>query len=594
MSSDKIKKTILVVDDEIDVSNVISKILKRAGYNVIIANTGEEAVEIAEKKEKIDLILMDIDLGKGIDGTDAARRILKIIDIPIVFHTSHAEEEIVEKVRGITRYGYVIKSSSNFVLQSSIDMAFELFCAHKKIEKSEKLFRGLFNCSLNAIGLVELIYNDDGKLADGRILSVNPAFEKATGLKSDMVVGKLYTEVKPDVLKTDRIQRLDGLLRKGEPYIIEDFYAPAQKYFNFTVHEIEKGLVAIVMEDITAEKMAKQSLIESEVNLKSFQLLHKVTDNLPACIACVNAVDLTYHFVNKAFADTFSKSPEEMVGMYVRDVLGDIAFTSALPYIEKACSGERITYENMVPTGGEFRCFNIDYIPQFDENGKVQSLVIQAVDITERKLSDEKINTLLKEKEILIKEVHHRIKNNMSAISGILSLHSESIEDPAARSSLLDAESRVHSMMVLYDKLYRTDNIIEMPITEYLSPLIDEIICNFPNYEMVRVEKKISDFIIDSKFLFPLGIIVNELITNIMKYAFNGSDMGLINISASADNNYVTIVVQDFGVGLPEHIHTKNSTGFGLNLVGILAEQINGKIKIEREAGTRFILEFKM
>jgi len=592
MNSEKKSKTILLVENESDVSKVVSKILKKSGYNVITADSGGAAVEIALRNDNPDLILMDIDLGDGFDGTEAARRILQVKEIPIVFHTSHSEQEMVEKVHGITRYGYVIKSSGNFVLQSSIEMAFELFEANKKIKKSEKLFRGLFNNSLNAVALIELIYDEESKITDGIILAINPVFEKCTGLKSENVEGKLYTEVYPDVLKTGNIQKLDEKLRRDEPYFSEVFYKPTGKYFNFTAHEIDKGLIAIVMEDITGEKQAIKSLIENEVKLKSFSLLNNITENIPACVACVNAATLKYEFVNRVYGETFDIRPEIIIGMSVKEIIGNDAFMNALPYIKQACNGEKISYENMIPAKGELRCYNVNYIPLANNHDNIQYLIILAIDITERKISENKINMLLKEKEILIKEVHHRIKNNMSTIAGILFLHSDSIKDPSAVSALQDAESRVHSMMVLYDKLYRSDNFTEMPILEYLTPLVDEIICSLHNNRTIKIEKKIADFVVDSRLLFPLGIIVNELMTNIIKHAFNDRNTGLIIISASAVNGRAVISIKDNGIGLPENYDIKHSSGFGLSLIEMLIEQIDGVIKIENDNGTEFIIEF--
>ncbi|PKL15751.1 MAG: hypothetical protein CVV49_19820 [Spirochaetae bacterium HGW-Spirochaetae-5] len=136
MKNIELTKTILLVEDEAIISIITTKAVKKAGYNVITANSGEKAVEIVSGGESIDLILMDIDLGAGIDGTEAARQILSVNNIPIVFHTSHSERDMVERVKGITRYGYVIKSSGDFVLESSIEMAFELFEAHKNLEKT--------------------------------------------------------------------------------------------------------------------------------------------------------------------------------------------------------------------------------------------------------------------------------------------------------------------------------------------------------------------------------------------------------------------------------------------------------------------------
>ena len=594
MFTDRMSKTILLVEDESSVAGVITKILNRSGYKVITADSGIAAVDIALKNNDINLILMDIDLGDGIDGTETARRILNKIDLPIVFHTSHAEQEMVEKVRGITSYGYVIKSSESFVLISSIEMALQLFESYKKVDKSEKLFRGLFYNSLNAIALVELIYNEQGRLIDGRLIALNPVFERSVGFRAEDVVGKLYSYIHPDVLKDGKIQKLEELLNKGEPYISEAFYEPLQKYFNFTAYEIDKGLVAIIMEDITGQTLAKRTLIENEIKLKSLEMLNRITDSIPACVACVNAKCLKYVFVNRIYQETFSISKEEMIGMHVRDIIGDAAFNNAFSYIERARKGEQISYENMIPSHGELRCFNVNYIPQFDENGMVEYLIVLSVDITERTISEKRISTLLNEKEILLKEVHHRIKNNMSAIASILFLQSDFVKEQSAIAALKDAESRVHSMMLLYDKLYRSDNVGELAIMDYLPPLADEIMRSFPGSRRIKVLKEITDFSVDVKFLFPLGIIINELITNIMKYAFNSRDSGLITITAYKNDEYATISIEDDGVGLPEHIDIKNSSGFGLYLVGVLTEQIEGKIRIERINGTRFVLEFRI
>ncbi len=126
----QVNKTILLVEDEPITAAAEAESIRRFGYDVLIANNGGEAIRMATGAAAVDLVLMDIDLGKGMDGTEAAKRILEEKNIPIVFLTAHGEREMVESVQGVTRYGYVIKNSGSFVLQSSIDMAFELFDAH--------------------------------------------------------------------------------------------------------------------------------------------------------------------------------------------------------------------------------------------------------------------------------------------------------------------------------------------------------------------------------------------------------------------------------------------------------------------------------
>ncbi len=230
-----------------------------------------------------------------------------------------------------------------------------------------------------------------------------------------------------------------------------------------------------------------------------------------------------------------------------------------------------------------------------DKNGKVNRMSGTHTDITSSKLDEEKIKSLLAEKELMLKEVHHRIKNNMNTVASLMALQEDSLKDqPAASAALKDARSRVISMMMLYDKLYRSDNFQQTSFDEYVSPLLEEIINNFPNRDIARIEKNISDFMIDAKKISPLGLIINELLTNIMKYAFTGRQSGLIKISASARDGRAMISVGDDGVGMAESIDFASSSGFGLQLVEMLTDQIGGSMKIERGGGTKFTFEFSL
>ncbi len=236
--------------------------------------------------------------------------------------------------------------------------------------------------------------------------------------------------------------------------------------------------------------------------------------------------------------------------------------------------------------------FYTTYKFPFAVSGK-QYLAGFTIDITERKQFEEKIQALLGEKDLLLKEVHHRIKNNMNTIKGLLTLQlsAEEADSPAA-ASLRDAESRVQSMIMLYDRLYCTDNYRELPVKDYLQSMTEEIIQNFPKRNIVTVKTEIEDFILNLNILTPVAIIINELLTNIMKYAFIDRESGIITVSASMKNNHAVVKVHDNGRGIPEGINFGASTGFGLNLAGMLAEQIEGKIRIDRGQGTTVVLEF--
>jgi len=230
--------------------------------------------------------------------------------------------------------------------------------------------------------------------------------------------------------------------------------------------------------------------------------------------------------------------------------------------------------------------------PMFDSTGKLIGVLGIGRDITERKQGEEKIKNLLKEKELLLQEVHNRIKNNMNTIKGLLTLQLSAEENPLTAASLRDAEGRVQSMITLYDRLYCTENFRELSVKDYLQSLAEEIVGSFPNRNIVKIEIVIDDFILNVQTLAPVGIIVNELFTNIMKHAFPGRESGIITLTASMKDGHATVTVHDNGRGIPESINTKSSAGFGLNLVGMLMDQIGGSVKVERNGGTKFIIEF--
>ena len=182
----------------------------------------------------------------------------------------------------------------------------------------------------------------------------------------------------------------------------------------------------------------------------------------------------------------------------------------------------------------------------------------------------------------------------MNIIRSLLSLQSESLDVPDVVNTFQDAIARIESMEILYDRLYKTESYQDVSIKDYLSQLIDEIFQMFPDRQNIEIKKKIKDFTIGTKIIFPLGIIINELLTNAMKYAFPGRGNGLIQISAVKSESHVTFIFEDNGIGMPELENDEKQKGFGLTLVALLTEQIGGNCKIERTEGTTFIIEFEI
>ncbi|HNV48280.1 MAG TPA: histidine kinase dimerization/phosphoacceptor domain -containing protein [Spirochaetota bacterium] len=237
---------------------------------------------------------------------------------------------------------------------------------------------------------------------------------------------------------------------------------------------------------------------------------------------------------------------------------------------------------------------------------EVPTIVASISDITERKRAEERLIVAMQEsdmlreraerlgaeKEIILREVHHRIKNNLSTVHGLLSLQANRLSDPQAAKSLRDAVGRVRSMGLLYDKLYRAESIGRMSMKTFLERLVAEIAELYPAPVPVAVSADIEEATLDAKILSPLGIMMNELVTNAMKYAFTGRASGRLDVRSRIEDRGITIIVEDNGIGLPDGIDIDRSTGFGMQLVGLLAKQIGATIRVERGEGTRFVIEF--
>jgi two-component sensor histidine kinase len=233
---------------------------------------------------------------------------------------------------------------------------------------------------------------------------------------------------------------------------------------------------------------------------------------------------------------------------------------------------------------------------RIDVGGKILGLECTLVDKIENlKINEKKIETLLAEKELLLYEVHHRIKNNMNTIINLLTIQADALErkeSDSAVAAIRNAASRLKSTGILYDKLYRSESLTKMSVQKYLPDLIEEIISVFPDRYRVQTEIDIADVEIDVQQLSALGMILNELIVNSMKHAFLGRDTGLIEISVTRNGEELCVAFRDDGIGIPDSISFDNPDSFGLRLIKGIAGQIGSTVQLQRGAGTRFVFKF--
>jgi PAS domain S-box-containing protein len=222
------------------------------------------------------------------------------------------------------------------------------------------------------------------------------------------------------------------------------------------------------------------------------------------------------------------------------------------------------------------------------------SVVLIVHDITERKAAEEEGRRQLAEKEILLKEVHHRIKNNIASIEGLIRIQSNSSGSDEVKSALRESIARVESIRVLYEKLLASDDYQALSTKDYIESLVRSLIEVFPDHRSVKIETEIADLSLSSRKMVSMGIIINELITNIYKHAFEGRDSGLVRMELSQSGGSVRLVIKDDGIGIEEKPGASASSGLGLLIVKMLAEQLDGSFSMTRDKGTKSVLEFGM
>ncbi len=343
------------------------------------------------------------------------------------------------------------------------------------------------------------------------------------------------------------------------------------------------GAGAAAMAGYDAERKAlviEEIAWPEEVERRTLKLIGRAMKGLPAPVSdeeYARMLELKVGVASTLHEFSFGKIPEA-IGGRVERALGIGWFRGMV----LASHGELFGGIGLAGFDGQ-------EAPEDDELRVFAEITASSI---KRKQAEEKVRGLLEEKELLLHEVHHRIKNNMSTMVSILSLQSQALGAGEAGEALRDAMLRLQSMDTLYDKLFRAEDLREMSLREYLPALVAEIVALFPNCERVEARTQVDDVRLAVKRLSLIGILVNELVTNAMKYAFAGRKRGAILVTARLKGDRVALKVRDDGVGMPEDAVLADSGGFGLGLVRILAKQLGATVAIERREGSAFTVEF--
>ena len=262
---------------------------------------------------------------------------------------------------------------------------------------------------------------------------------------------------------------------------------------------------------------------------------------------------------------------------------------------ENVFKGESINFEiERVSIDGRTFFREIFLNPIYSESGKINEVSGISHDTTDKRLYEKELKKSLEEKEVLLKEVHHRVKNNMQVISSILNLQSAYIEDDKILNILKESQNRIRAMASIHERLYRTKNFSDIKFSEYIKDLAENLVNTYELSETkISLECKIEEVFLTLNVSIPCGLIINELISNALKYAFEGREKGKIDLSINKKGNNVCLIVEDDGVGIPQSLNIEQTDSLGLQLVTTLVQQIEGKMQLDCSKGSKFTILFE-
>ncbi|MBI5458747.1 PAS domain S-box protein [Methanobacterium sp.] len=228
------------------------------------------------------------------------------------------------------------------------------------------------------------------------------------------------------------------------------------------------------------------------------------------------------------------------------------------------------------------------------KEGNVYSIMVIAEDITHRKTATDQLIKSVNEKDVLLKEIHHRVKNNIQIISSLLNLQKQHVDSDEFVNILSESQNRIKSMAMIHEKLYHSGDLTRINFAEYIETLVSDLYSSYAtSTRQVTPFINVENVRFNIETAVPCGLIINELISNSLKHAFPKGKTGTLSVSLKTSDEWNELVISDDGVGFPEEFDIENSKTLGLQLVNILVKQLDGKITLNRINGTRFKIIFK-
>jgi PAS domain S-box-containing protein len=406
-------------------------------------------------------------------------------------------------------------------------------------------------------------------------------------------LGKSLPEIFPNALAQQVLHATQEAHRHDAMRIV-NYELPmpdGDKSYEARILPIGENEVIAVVRDVTESRQLEVKLRESETRLRT------IIDSTPECVKLIDLsgtlLDINPAGLAMIEADSLSQVQGSPADALIAPEHHD-KFIEAMHDVFRG-SSRRFEFE-IIGLKGTRRWLEAHAVPLWDStiSNQVKQMLAVTRDITARKRAEEQTRASLREKETLLREIHHRVKNNLQIISSLLYLQSSTLADATARQALKESQDRVHSMALVHEQLYRSSSLGAIDFGEHLRQLAGSVARSYgPASGRVRLEMELESIAVDLDLAIPVSLIFNEVLANVFKHAFPGERTGTVQVAFFADGpERLTLRVRDDGVGLPPGSEYDAGRSLGLKIVRNLTEQIHGQLEIQSQHGTTFQLSF--
>lgn len=461
----------------------------------------------------------------------------------------------------------------------------------KMAKKKEAKHRRLLEAITDNAALPIWVRNKEGK----HILA-NREWKKLFGLEGEKVIGKSIFDILDETSAANFHENDLKIISSHQTRTFyeqvsidgEDRYFVTSMFPLINVPGLEEAAGGVAI-DITARKEAENQLKKTEKKLR--EIVENSTNmfyrHTPEHV-------LTY--VSPQSREFLGCEPEEAMKRWTEFVTDNPVNQKGMALTERAIQTGKTQkpFElELEKENGEIIWVEVNEAPIVKE-GKTVAIVGSLTDITKHKRAEQEITQALKEKETLLAEVHHRVKNNMAVVSGMMQLQAFKEENTELATKLLDNVARIGTMASIHEHLYQSDTFSSLKFSENLETISDKLIKTMQTETKVQVETNLETVELNLNQAIPCSLIVSEVITNSLKHAFAGREKGIIGLFLSQKDQQVSLRIKDNGQGLPEKFNASESDSLGIHLIDKLSMQLGGEYSYHStEEGTEFQLEFE-